>query len=144
MFSGRAALQGRDLFGRALRERRDLDRKVRTWPRSPLNDPWKAGIDALARRLGPVRSTTPLKVADDEFCAPSLRHAVVQAVEEGATDIVIVPSRFTPGGSHSEVEIPDEIRKLRSEHPAIEFRQAWAFDRDPPARLIADPLPSVG
>jgi sirohydrochlorin cobaltochelatase len=125
-------------------EERELDGKVRSWPRGGANDPYKAGVEALATRLAPMLLSTPLKVAYNEFCAPSLRVVVAQAAAEGATELVIVPSMFTPGGSHSEIEIPDEIRQLRSDFPAVEFRYAWPFDLDSLAQLIVDQLRRVG
>jgi sirohydrochlorin cobaltochelatase len=125
-------------------EERDLDRQVRTWPRTASNDPYKAGVEALARRLAPMLLATPLKVAYNEFCSPSLREVVTRAAAEGATELVIVPSMFTPGGSHSEIEIPDEIRQLRSDFPAVDFRYAWPFDLGSLAGLIVDQLRSVG
>lgn len=125
-------------------EERDLDEKVRRWPRSASNDPYKAGVEAVAERLVPLLGDLPLKVAYNEFCAPSLDEAVSRAVEEGAAELVIVPSMFTPGGSHSEVEIPCEIDRLRKEHPAVDFRYAWPFDLDALAGLIADQLRATG
>jgi sirohydrochlorin cobaltochelatase len=35
---------------------------------------------------------------------------------------------FTPGGSHSEIEIPAAVETLRSRHPGIAIRYAWPYD----------------
>ena len=35
---------------------------------------------------------------------------------------------FTPGGYHSEVEIPEILDHLRPQHPEVELRYAWPFD----------------
>ena len=47
---------------------------------------------------------------------------------------------FTPGGSHSEVEIPEALATLRRKHPEIILRYAWPFDLDRVAGLMADQL----
>ena len=43
---------------------------------------------------------------------------------------------FTPGGSHSEVEIPEILDHLRPQYPEVELRYAWPFD----LKLIANTL----
>jgi sirohydrochlorin cobaltochelatase len=35
---------------------------------------------------------------------------------------------FTPGGSHSEVEIPQILDHLRPLYPGVELRYTWQFD----------------
>jgi sirohydrochlorin cobaltochelatase len=43
---------------------------------------------------------------------------------------------FTPGGVHSEVEIPDILHHIREKHPQVTIKYAWPFD----ASLIAQVL----
>ncbi len=43
---------------------------------------------------------------------------------------------FTPGGSHSEVEIPEILDHLRPQYPGVELRYAWPFD----LKLVANTL----
>jgi hypothetical protein len=47
---------------------------------------------------------------------------------------------FTPGGSHSEVEIPEILDHLRPEYPEVEPRYAWPFD----LKLVAHTLTEQG
>ncbi|AUX45056.1 hypothetical protein SOCE26_065370 [Sorangium cellulosum] len=121
-------------------EERDLEAKIRAWPRTPENDPYRAGIERLAAELAPLLGGAELLVAYNEFCAPTLSEAVATAVQRGATEIAVVPSMLTPGGVHSEVEIPEAIARLRAEHPAVALRYAWPFDLAEVARLLAAQL----
>lgn len=119
-------------------EERELDARVRAFPRSADNDPYREGALALAARLrARLDPTTDLVVAFNEFCAPSLEDAALEAVANGARRITIVPTMFTPGGVHSEVEIPEAIAGLRDRHPDIAFVYAWPFDLDAVADLVA-------
>jgi sirohydrochlorin cobaltochelatase len=49
-------------------------------------------------------------------------------VGQGATSITVLTTMFTPGGSHSEVEIPEILDHLRPKYHAVELRYAWPFD----------------
>ncbi len=50
-----------------------------------------------------------------------------ELVADGVTDIVAMPSMFTPGGVHAEIEIPRTIGELRAEIPHITLHYAWPF-----------------
>jgi sirohydrochlorin cobaltochelatase len=117
-------------------EERELDARVRRWPRTASTDPYKAGVDAIAEglraRVGRV------VVAFNEFCAPSLEEAVGGLAQEGVTRITVVTTMLTPGGVHSEVEIPETLRALEREHPGVAFRYAWPFDLEAVAGLLAE------
>ena len=45
---------------------------------------------------------------------------------------------FTPGGSHSEVEIPEILDQLRPQYPDVELRYAWPFDLELVANTLAE------
>lgn len=118
-------------------EELDLDRKLRTWPRTPENDPYKEGFEKLAAALRTELVGRTLLVAYNEFCAPSLEDAVQSAVDAGVREITVVPSMLTPGGVHSEVEIPEALDALRRRFPEAAIRYAWPFDLGAVARLLA-------
>src|SRR5258705_8548769 len=61
-------------------EERALERKIRTWPRTPATDPYQAGLEAVAATLRPKLDTARLVVAYNEFCVPSLEDAVTDLV----------------------------------------------------------------
>jgi sirohydrochlorin cobaltochelatase len=51
-----------------------------------------------------------------------------------------VPSMLTPGGSHSEIEIPESLDRLRRRFPHVEIRYAWPFDLPAVATMLASQL----
>jgi sirohydrochlorin ferrochelatase len=118
----------------------DLDRRVRTWPRTPENDPYKAGLESLADQMRTALNGTVLAVAYNEFCAPSLEEAVGDLIARGIQAVTVVPSMTTPGGVHSEVEIPAILNKLRIRYPEVIIQYAWPFDLNQVARMITDHL----
>ncbi len=118
-------------------EERALERKIRTWPRTPATDPYQAGLEAVAATLRPKLGAARLVVAYNEFCAPSLDDAVAELVSNGARRVTVVPSMLTPGGVHSEIEIPETLAALRTRFPGLELRYAWPFDADAVADLLA-------
>lgn len=115
-----------------------LDARIRSWPRTRESDPYGAGLEALAAHLRPLLGNARLVVAYNEFCAPTLEEAVAALAAGGASAVVVVPSMLTPGGVHSEIEIPEIIERLRAAHPTLTMRYAWPFDLDAVARLLAD------
>ena len=79
-------------------------------------------------------------IAYNEFCAPTLEEAVEDQIKQGATEIIVTTTMFTPGGSHSEIEIPEILNHLRSKHPHVTLRYAWPFDLQQVANMLADQL----
>ena len=121
-------------------EETELDRKIRQWPRNAKTDPYRTGLEALASELMPLLNGALFAVAYNEFCAPTLEEAVADLVEQGVSDIVVITTMFTPGGSHSEVEIPEIIDQLRKQYPGIVLRYAWPFDLNLVAKTLAEQL----
>lgn len=109
-------------------EEMDLDRTIRRWPRTDATDPYRSGLEAVASELCPLLDGILFAVAYNEFCAPTLEEAVEDLIQQGASQITVTTTMFTPGGSHSEVEIPEIVAQLRLRHPGIELRYAWPFD----------------
>lgn len=122
-------------------EERALDEKIRHWPRTDATDPYRAGMTKLAAALAAEVAPRRLVVAYNEFCAPSLDDAIREEAARGATRIDVVPSMLTPGGVHSEVEIPETIAAMLSELPHLIIRYAWPFDMAAVARLLCGHLP---
>jgi sirohydrochlorin cobaltochelatase len=118
----------------------ELDRRIRRWPRTQKTDPYRAGLEILAARLRPLLDGMTLKTAYNEFCAPSLEEAIDECIAEGVSDVTVLTTMFTPGGSHSEVEIPEALQTLRARHPSASIRYAWPFDLDLVVSLLAEHL----
>ncbi|MFW9800350.1 MAG: sirohydrochlorin chelatase [Candidatus Thorarchaeota archaeon] len=103
-----------------------LDTKVRNWPRDAENDPF---WDASLRLAEEISSETrcAVVVGFNEFCAPSISDAIDIAAQERPSKIVVTTPMMTPGGEHSEEDIPDAIEKARGRFEEIEIVYAWPF-----------------
>jgi len=119
-------------------EELELDTKIRTWPRTAKTDPYQAGLESLATQVKPLLNGAQFAVAFNEFCGPTLSEAVEDLIRKGANKITVVSTMFTPGGSHSEFEIPEELQELRARHPSVTLNYAWPFDLSQVARMLLD------
>lgn len=124
--------------GAATEREREMDSQVRGWPRSAATDPYQAGLEAVAERLRARLPGVAVTTAYNEFCAPSVADAIDAAVAAGATRVTLVTTMFTPGGAHSEREIPRDVAAARARHPGVDVRYAWPFDLDRAAALLAE------
>ncbi len=132
----RLEAQRRGTGGDLSEEERELDRRIRHWPRTPRTDPYKYGLESLAAHLKGMLDGTLFALAYNEFCAPTLEEAVDEVIAAGARGITVVSSMFTPGGSHAEIEIPETLAQLRTRHPDIVLRYAWPFDLNLVATML--------
>ncbi len=121
-------------------EELELDQKIRRWPRTRATDPYQSGLEAVGAVLRPHLNGVLFAMAYNEFCAPMLEEAVEDLVKQGATSITVLTTMFTPGGSHSEVEIPEILEHLKSQYPTVELRYAWPFDLQLIAKTLAEQL----
>ncbi len=124
-------------------EERELDERIRSWPRTAETDPYRAGIEGLAAALRQRLHGTRLVIAYNEFCAPSVEAAVDGLVADGVDRITVVPSMLTPGGSHSEIDIPNALEEARRRHPHVALRYAWPVDVARLAEMLAAHLEAV-
>jgi sirohydrochlorin cobaltochelatase len=115
----------------------EIDRTIRHWPRTATTDPYQAGLQALASSLRRQLGETLFGVAYNEYCDPTLEDAVAELVRQGATEITVITTMFTPGGSHSEIEIPQTIDRLRQVYQGVTLHYAWPFDLDLVASMLA-------
>ncbi len=132
-FSGR--LVERLGFLRRWRDR--LEREVRQWPRCPANDPYRAAVEELARKLT-ERLNRPVFVGYNEFCAPDVGEAIEGAISGGARRVVVVPTMLVRGNTHTEKEIRAAVEDVRARHPEADIRYAWPFDEGRVADLLAE------
>lgn len=121
-------------------EEREIDHQIRTWPRTPESDPYKAGLEAVGARLAPRLPGRRLVLAYNEFCAPSLEQAVEEVIAGGHRHLTVVPSMLTPGGAHAELEIPQTLRALEKKHPTVSIHYAWPFDLERLAGLFHEQI----
>ncbi len=114
----------------------EADNRLRNWPRTPENDPYRMGLQSLAQCLEPMLDGQKLVVAYNEFCTPSIEQAVESLVEEGYQQVILVTTMVTPGGSHADGEIPEEVAKLKTRFPDMNIEYAWPFDLGKVAELM--------
>ena len=112
----------------------ELDRLVRGWPRTPETDPYKAGVEEIAKALAPKLGARKLVVAYNEFCAPSVEDAIEALVKEGFTRVSLISTMYTRGGIHAECDIPGLVLAAKKKHPGVAVEYAWPYD----AGFIAD------
>jgi len=119
-------------------EELELDTKIRTWPRTPESDPYQAGLEALGAQMKPMMNGALFSLAYNEFCGPTLEQAVEDLIKQGAQSITIVSTMFTPGGSHSEYEIPEELIELRKQHPGVTLCYAWPYNLTQVSKMLVE------
>jgi sirohydrochlorin cobaltochelatase len=112
----------------ALARRHDeIEKRMREWPRTAINDPYWAASQELAEYLG-RESDMRVVVGFNEFCGPSIEDAVGLVVSGGADDVLVMTVMMTRGGEHSEADIPAAIARAKEAHPGVNIRYAWPFD----------------
>ncbi|MCZ6800896.1 MAG: CbiX/SirB N-terminal domain-containing protein [Nitrospirae bacterium] len=119
-------------------EELELDTKIRTWPRSPESDPYQAGLEALGAQMRPMVNGALFALAYNEFCGPTLAEAIQDLITQGTQSITIVSTMFTPGGSHSEHEIPRELEELRQQHPGVTLHYAWPYNLTQVSKMLVE------
>jgi sirohydrochlorin cobaltochelatase len=119
-------------------EERELDSRIRRWPRTAATDPYQSGLEAVAAQMKPHLDGALFAVAYNEFCAPTLEESVEELIKKGATHITVTTTMFTPGGSHSEIEIPEILDHLKRQYPGAVLRYAWPFDLSMVAKLLQE------
>ena len=121
-----------------LKRRHDeLEDKMRNWPRTAQNDPFFVASHNLGSQLKKV-SGDDVIVGFNEFCAPSLDDAFDQAVEKGASNIIVVTAMMVGGGKHAEIDIPAAIKRAQNEYPRIMFYYVWPYEITSLAEFMND------
>jgi len=115
---------------------RELESRMRAFPRSESNDPFWRGSQELAGSLEKACGL-PVLLGFNEFCAPDLDETFDRAVSDGAERVVVVTPMMTRGGGHAERDIPAAVARARARHPGAVFIYAWPFDKEAVADLLA-------
>lgn len=128
---------GHDHHGAGGSRAAELDAQIRNWPRTEANDPYKAGLERLAAVLRPLLPTDLFAIGYNEFCQPTIAAAVEGVIRAGATRVLVMSTMMTPGGVHSERDIPRALEPVRAQHPAVAIDYVWPFDLHDVAALLA-------
>jgi sirohydrochlorin cobaltochelatase len=108
-------------------EEKTLDAEVRAWPRTVETDPYQAGIERLAEALR-AQSNADVYACYNEFCGPSVEAAIEHLYKKGFRHLRVLPTMFTPGGVHSEEEIPELLEEARTQYADLRIDYVWPFD----------------
>jgi sirohydrochlorin cobaltochelatase len=127
------------LAGSALERYRELEHRLRSWPRTAENDPFHAASMALGQALEKADGS-PVVVAFNEFCAPDIEDGLGQAAQFEPEQVVVMTPMLTPGGEHAEREIPQAVDVARKRFPAIRFDYAWPIPITTTAAFLAEHL----
>jgi sirohydrochlorin cobaltochelatase len=120
----------------------ELDQAIRRWQRTPESDPYKTGLEQLAAKLRLNLNNYHVVTAYNEFCYPTINDAIAGLAQENYSNIILVTTMITRGGSHSENEIPEEINELRIKYPDININYAWPFCMNSFAEFIGNHIKS--
>ncbi|MEJ5253579.1 MAG: CbiX/SirB N-terminal domain-containing protein [Chthonomonadetes bacterium] len=113
-----------------------LERECRLHPRTPQNDPYNASVERIAQIIARQNRFYRVLVAHNEFCGLDVDEAIEQAVQQGATRVLVVTTMVTPGGGHSERDIPEKIERARKSHPQVKIQYIWPVSEDAIAKLF--------
>lgn len=116
--------------------RHAIEEKMKDWPRTEENDSYYFGSQRLGEALAHATGTTVL-TCFNEYCAPDVPTAIDSAVALGATRVFVVTPMMTPGGGHSERDIPSSITAAQGSYPQIPIVYAWPFEVDAIAEFLA-------
>jgi len=124
----------------ALQKRHDeLEKKMRSWPRTPENDPYFYASLEIAKKMEEILGNEVF-IGFNEFCAPTIEEAITEAAKARPDKIIVLTPMMTRGGEHSERDIPRSIQKARKRHPGLEIVYAWPFDESYVAAFLAGHL----
>lgn len=95
-----------------------LEKRIRYWPRTRLNDPFYTVSQDIAEQLS-VDTRCPVILGFAEFCAPALDEAFDEAVSNGAEQIVVVTPEISHEGAYPDLDINQAVNRVIKRHPRV-------------------------
>jgi len=120
----------------------ELDQKMRQWPRTRDNDLFHATAYELAQAMQ-KKTGCEVLVGFNEFCAPNMTEILDLAASKKPERVIVITPMVTRGGSHSELEIPEDISAAQKRHPTVQFSYQWPYDTEAIAQFLTDQITSV-
>jgi sirohydrochlorin ferrochelatase len=109
---------------------------VQDWPRTAENDPNYADTLVLIAMLREMLFPLPMEIGYLEFARPSMDEAFDRLVAAGVKRVVVVGGTgFFDRSSHTLIDIPEAIERLKKKHPDVEITYAY-----PDVDLVKDEL----
>lgn len=94
--------------------------------RDPL---WRVPFEQVHRLVQEQSGSTPVLLAFLELMQPDLQDAVQLLVQQGCTDLLVVPL-FLGQGGHVRRDLPELVKRLQGVHPQLMLRIAPAAGED--------------
>ena len=99
---------------------------VKKWPRSEENDPNYYDTIVLKVKLREMFWPVPLEVGHMEFASPDIDEAFEKLLVAGAKKIIISGgTAFFGRSSHTLLDIPEAIDRLKAKHPEVDIVYAY-------------------
>lgn len=95
--------------------------------RDPL---WRVPIDTVAQRMMVIDPQCCVRCAFLEITAPDLASTTAELIGLGVDNITIVPM-FLGVGRHAREDLPELVKSLQSEYPAVRFILQPSVGEDP-------------
>jgi len=100
-------------------------------------------MEEIIRMIKEKTNNSMIRAAFFQFAAPSLEESVCALIEEGISDIRIVPY-FLFSGIHIREDIPKVISKLEKEFPNIKLSVSETLGADERlAEIVADRISAL-
>jgi len=90
---------------------------------------WAIPFERLAERARQIRPDTPVSLAFLELMSPRLPERVDELVQNGFSQVSVVPV-FLGQGGHVLRDLPPLIDELREKYPQLEIRLSKAVGED--------------
>ncbi len=106
-----------------------LDKEIRSYPRTPENDPYFYAHLELVDELKKNPIFTEVIPAFNEFCDPSVEEAIERVSSLNPELVLVVPTMVTRGGKHVEDDIPSKIKRITERLRNTKVVYAWPFEK---------------
>ena len=99
---------------------------------------WRAPMDAVAQRIHHREPKVLVACAFLELQAPDLSTAVGSLVDQGATQVHVLPM-FLGVGKHAREDLPALLESVCAQHPGISIEASRSVgEREPVLDLLAE------
>jgi sirohydrochlorin ferrochelatase len=113
---------GKNMMGNAEEHIEAWSEMVRGWPRTESNDPLYFDTLRLEKLIREKGGYDNIEVGNLEFSSPSLLECVDKVMNRGAKKICFIGGTgFMDRSSHTLIDIPGAVEKLRRMRPGVEM-----------------------
>lgn len=117
-------------------EAEKLEDELVHWPRNENNDAYWAGFTKVVNEFKKVNNFHSVHFAFNEMCSPTVEEALTEALKDNPDVIVLTSIMLTPGGVHSEKDIPKSVEKFQKANPGVKIIYAWPYNLGDISKLL--------